>query len=800
MKIVEARDGFIKIETEQSVKISSFVEVKGIEKRYIAQVVKVKNNSIANTIYAKLLFVYDGSLNKYDKTLPSTASEVVPFDFSIINNSFNITSPIVAGKFIQDGSDVIIDKDEFLKSTLISVDTPEVNNIIVSNLAKQLKQLGKVLVIDMFGIINGDKFVAGRDFKLPLNKASLEFLYEDCLKDATSDSKEMIKDIFKDLSNYSDEVEFLPFNVLKTIVDDMVEKSHIFKLLVLKNKLAMYERLGYFASDKKEADNISNILKNDYVVIDLSKVDPIFQNRYLSVIYAELGKLNLKTNVFVEASNAINKKNIKEILYSENDTKSIFITHSKFKYLSELKKLFKNYIIESTFANKELFKVYTFFLSVMDSKSYLIVGENSNYIPLISKVEKYDVEVNSNVTDLSAKEVINSDYDNEITDGSEEEFCDDTSLTAVPIESVEEESEEVQIIDESDENDLLTDDEKNIPLEAENDESDNEYHTKIDKTMDSDNEGSTGIIEITDNNTVDISVSDDEIIISNDNIEEEFTNIEGNITEEVLQTETVEQTEEILIPSNLEEDYTETDELNIYEEESAVENIIEQEQSEMPDVMSLEADDSDEIVELDVSDLGDDDIIIDISDEDSEIPEQISRRELSPEELDKEITEDVDKVFTTIKDDSISDSDLDFIDELNDCDSLQENGEDENTMFNSDDMEMLDELTSDDDNDSFLEPLEEVSDAKNTEDDEHEVLQKRDTSTPIVPVYDAEIPDEDKIVSDHVEQGDNVVHAKYGTGVVEKVIKYGNKTLHSINFDNVGRRLLDLEITEVKKA
>ncbi len=310
MKIVEARDGFIKIETEQSVKISSFVEVKGIEKRYIAQVVKVKNNSIANTIYAKLLFVYDGSLNKYDKTLPSTASEVVPFDFSIINNSFNITSPIVAGKFIQDGSDVIIDKDEFLKSTLISVDTPEVNNIIVSNLAKQLKQLGKVLVIDMFGIINGDKFVAGRDFKLPLNKASLEFLYEDCLKDATSDSKEMIKDIFKDLSNYSDEVEFLPFNVLKTIVDDMVEKSHIFKLLVLKNKLAMYERLGYFASDKKEADNISNILKNDYVVIDLSKVDPIFQNRYLSVIYAELGKLNLKTNVFVEASNAINKKNI----------------------------------------------------------------------------------------------------------------------------------------------------------------------------------------------------------------------------------------------------------------------------------------------------------------------------------------------------------------------------------------------------------------------------------------------------------------------------------------------------------
>ena len=81
-----------------------------------------------------------------------------------------------------------------------------------------------------------------------------------------------------------------------------------------------------------------------------------------------------------------------------------------------------------------------------------------------------------------------------------------------------------------------------------------------------------------------------------------------------------------------------------------------------------------------------------------------------------------------------------------------------------------------------------------------EILEKRNTSTPIVPVYDAEIPEEDKIMSDPVEQGDSVVHAKYGTGVVEKIIKYGNKTLHSINFDNVGRRLLDLEITEVKKA
>ena len=35
---------------------------------------------------------------------------------------------------------------------------------------------------------------------------------------------------------------------------------------------------------------------------------------------------------------------------------------------------------------------------------------------------------------------------------------------------------------------------------------------------------------------------------------------------------------------------------------------------------------------------------------------------------------------------------------------------------------------------------------------------------------------------------------------VEKMIKYGAKTLYSINFDNVGRRLLDPTLTEIKKS
>lgn len=69
---------------------------------------------------------------------------------------------------------------------------------------------------------------------------------------------------------------------------------------------------------------------------------------------------------------------------------------------------------------------------------------------------------------------------------------------------------------------------------------------------------------------------------------------------------------------------------------------------------------------------------------------------------------------------------------------------------------------------------------------------------PVVPVYPADEPIAD---SEDIgfTQGDSVTHPRYGRGVVEKIIKYGNKTLCSISFENVGRRLLDPSISELTK-
>jgi len=87
---------------------------------------------------------------------------------------------------------------------------------------------------------------------------------------------------------------------------------------------------------------------------------------------------------------------------------------------------------------------------------------------------------------------------------------------------------------------------------------------------------------------------------------------------------------------------------------------------------------------------------------------------------------------------------------------------------------------------------------ENTED--LNIYEEPDEQPPVVPVYPAEVPvkDTDEEFCDFT-QGEQVTHPRYGRGVIEKVIKYGNKTLCSISFENVGRRLLDPTISELTK-
>ncbi len=822
MKILEVRDGFVKFEADNSVYLSSFIQIDGIEKRYIAQVTQLKRSGENSIAYAKILFLYDGSLQPYDKTLPSKESEIKEFTFDILNNSINAKTPVIAGETLGKGVSIIIDASSFDKKMLASIDDKQENNIIARNLVKQFNNLDKnVLIIDTLGVIDAKKITAGVDFKLPLDTASLAFMYQDCLNDATADSKSMIIEIFKDLSDYSQTVPFVPFGALKSIVDDMVDKSHVFKLLVLKNKLAKFDKLGYFAANKQEVDKIDAILNSKCAIIDLSKLDTAFQNRYLAFLYEKLQQ-KPNTQVILELSNVISKKNLKNILSSEN-IPTTFITHSRFKYLNDIKNLFDNFIISPSFTNNEIFSIYSSFLKAMPKQTYLITGEAVNYIPLVSTLKVINevipsqpetFEEEEKEIPVSEPEEVQEELPIEEPEEEEEEEIvqeDDSELEEISEEDEPEIIEEPQITNEEilanieekseaviteaakdltppenmfgEEENIAEPAEESLQLEEDQEEQltiNAEYETILEEQEEQEPQEEYDEIPITESfDTVQENIEEIEDYIPETD-ENDFEEL--SINEEFEQQEPLveqEAEEEIEMPEGFDLDIDstqmldaeeETEELTVNDNDVDVLPIAEN-NYELEDIVELNPDEADE-----------NDIVIDM--------EEDTEDEL-PENIDEQIVKDVDKVFTTRKDDDISDSDLDFIDELNNDDgNLLEEVSDSDAV--------LEELSESDENDGILEEPQEQLELKDDSDDE--ILETRSSSTPIVPVYDADIPQEDLVMSDPIQQGDTVTHAKYGSGVVEKMIKYGNKTLFSINFDNIGRRLLDPTLTEIKKS
>lgn len=207
--------------------------------------------------------------------------------------------------------------------------------------------------------------------------------------------------------------------------------------------------------------------------------------------------------------------------------------------------------------------------------------------------------------------------------------------------------------------------------------------------------------------------------------------------------------------------------------------------------------------------------ISDFSQEETVIDEEIPQIEESgiidepAIELPQESVEDnkniVEPVSNILDDESISEEDqglteddleLDPLPEQEDLQSFDEEDltdeplDDDSTALTEDDLNFIDDNQIAQPSSMYEEQEPEIT-------DDYQESPYIEEQTPVVPVYPAE--QEPAEESGDFQQGDSVTHPRYGRGVVEKIIKYGNKTLCSISFENVGRRLLDPTISELKK-
>lgn len=741
MKVLEIKNNLVKIayDVKDNLALSNFVIIEDTNTPYVAQVVNIKADSTTNFAIVKLLFTFneEGILKNYNGTIPSTKANVSILPSNELLDIIPIEDPIRMGQLAQQNVELKVDKTIFDNNLLICSNNLENTSTLLNNILKQLKN--KVVIFDTDGQFDWEnKLYFGKEFKLPLNYDTINFIYDTELEDVDATSKAIIQDIFIEVQEYTKTLPegYLPFETFLNVVDQQYKETQITELVLLKNKLLKYRDLNVFAETLKDVLNLSiAIEKSDITVIDISDMPHTLQKEIMSYTYNIMNSIKSDIYSFVKIDNSnTDKKLLKKFLVRSNVYTTIICSH-EYKYLPEIKEAAQNLILFAPLTLQHDFASYNTFLNKLNSDEFIIYGAHTQNIPLI--VELDDIEIDENTEDDLKKQ--DTQTDNivpmpEIKPSSKEEKEKEKEEDEIIEENTIEEEE---INSETNENSLempeveypdITIDE--IPIEQNNNQTEE-----------------TEIISVNEDIQLNNEIAPVDNILS---IEEELPT-EPTIIENNSSTNNPENIiiEDSPIEITTEEPNTQNENLEIYNSEN---NIEEFEEDEIEPQIELQEPE------------------IDYSVEDIDIEENFGEPQIieNNDDLIEQVAKDVDKAFY----EKLPDENY----ELPDNDNI------ETDELTEDDLNLIDDLAIDDTNMQLDNSFQE---SENIE------------QTPVVPIYETE--DLEPKENQKLEPGDRVSTPKYGEGIVEKMIKYGNKMLCSIEFPNIGRRLLDPAMSEIIK-
>ena len=740
MKVLEIKNNLVKIasDVKDNLALSNFVIIEDTNTPYVAQVVNIKADSTTNFAIVKLLFTFneEGILKNYNGTIPSTKANVSILPSNELLDIIPIEDPIRMGQLAQQNVELKVDKTIFDNNLLICSNNLENTSTLLNNILKQFKN--KVVIFDTDGQFDWEnKLYFGKEFKLPLNYDTINFIYDTELEDVDATSKAIIQDIFIEVQEYTKTLPegYLPFETFLNVVDQQYKETQITELVLLKNKLLKYRDLNVFAETLKDVLNLSiAIEKSDITVIDISDMPHTLQKEIMSYTYNIMNSIKSDIYSFVKIDNSnTDKKLLKKFLVRSNVYTTIICSH-EYKYLPEIKEAAQNLILFAPLTLQHDFASYNTFLNKLNSDEFIIYGAHTQNIPLI--VELDDIEIDENTEDDLKKQ--DTQTDNivpmpEIKPSSKEEKEEEEIIE----ENTIEEEEEEEINSETNENSLempeveypdITIDE--IPIEQNNNQTEE-----------------TEIISVNEDIQLNNEIAPVDNILS---IEEELPT-EPTIIENNSSTNNPENIiiEDSPIEITTEEPNTQNENLEIYNSENNIEEIEEDEIEPQIELQEPE---------------------IDYSVEDIDIEENFGEPQIieNNDDLIEQVAKDVDKAFY----EKLPDENY----ELPDNDNI------ETDELTEDDLNLIDDLAIDDTNMQLDNSFQE---SENIE------------QTPVVPIYETE--DLEPKENQKLEPGDRVSTPKYGEGIVEKMIKYGNKMLCSIEFPNIGRRLLDPAMSEIIK-
>lgn len=827
MKVLEIKNNLVKISfaPEDNLFLGGFVIIEDEQTPYVAQVFSLKADNGTNYAIVRLLFTFntEGIVKNYDGTIPSLDASITKLSSDELLDILPVNTPLEIGELAQQKELLKVDSSILEKNLLVCSENQENSNILTGNFLLQLENNNdKSLVFDIDGSFPGTKLKFGEDFKLPLNYDTINYIYEHDLNDVEPVSKAIIQDIFLEVQEYSKTVldKFIPFDTFINVVDQQYRATGIPELVLLKNKLLKYKEQNVFAQDAKDFQCLRGAIRANLTnVLDISTAEGQLQNEIMSYVYDAVDELDLFVYSFVQFTNDnADKKLIRHLITKDKIYTTIICSHN-FKYLYELKERANNYILFAPQVLQHDFAAYNTFLNKLNPDEFVIYGKATQNIPLIvelAEIETEPEEPQEQTADGTTEEPPETQEQPEQTEPEEEkpdDFSDESNSysyetlledTAIhqPETEPEPETQNTADVEQQEEQEQSS----NIIPSAGNILEDNEQEPEpkpeviiaapeqisdiIDAEIqeeaatepeisepDAEKEPETVAEDMPTENAPSPEILESEALPEIPEIADENTEIQDIISSpdftgtEIIETVTSEQPQEPEIveetagtqPAHAAENTADAEE---YEEEYSFPEALDIPEPDVETITGLEP-----LTEDFNEDLS---VVPPISDEPVDIP-VLEYNDNSLQILDEpEIVEDtttVDKVAKDVDEILFSQGKEEFPP----LEPLEEND------FQEEAPPPEADLTEDD--------LNFIEDINNVEEDK----------PPVVPVY----PVDDMIPVGEVPvfaQGDRVKHPKYGEGVVEKMIKYGNKTLCSINFVNVGRRLLDPAISELSKA
>ena len=764
MQVLEIKNNLVKIayDVNDNLALSSFVIIEDTNTPYVAQVVNVKADKLTNFAIVKLLFTFneEGILKNYNGTIPSLKSTVSILPSKELLDIIPIENNLTMGELAQQNVTLNVDKTILDNNLLVCSDNVENTNILLKNITKQIDE--KIVIFDTDGLFDAEnKITFGKDFKLPLNYDTINFIYENELDDVDATSRAVIQDIFIEVQEYTKNLPegYLPFETFINVVDQQYKETQIPQLVLLKNKLIKYRDLNAFAETLKDVLSLSIAIdKSKVTIIDISEMAPVLQKEIMSYTYGVMKGINETIYSFVKVDNANSSKRLLKTFLSRDGIYTTIICRHEYKYLPELKSAAQNLILFTPQTLQHDFAAYNTFLNKLNTDEFIIYGAHTQNIPLIVELDELELDTqndddetesekdieeipSSNVVPMPAP-VQNTAPQENVTESPEPEIQEEETFKAPEVEYPDlgfdnetPSSNETPTVDFPETETLNVTEEQ--PEE-------NFTQIELPETFEE-----PEIEEVQQEEPEEDIQKNFDNEISQEPIEEEVFMPETDIPQVEINEDLSEQA--IIEDSNISEtpaEYTS----QATEEQAPIYNILDDNeidyQDAEPEVLPLEPEIDYSVEDIDIE-------------ENYQEPQPYDENEAMIEQAAK----DVDKlIYEKLPNEDVT------LDDLSDLQSDE---------LTEDDLNLIGDLASD--NGITPEPE----------------LEYNEEQPPVVPIYNAE--DIEPQEQQSLEPGDRVSSPKYGEGVVEKMIKYGNKMLCSIEFPNIGRRLLDPAMTEIKK-